>query len=761
MFGGENDDSNVFYDVIAWSDDLLPTMTPTTIPTSNPTSDPSFTPSSMPTAIPSSPSMSPTFAPTDIVWTISNAADSGNYSYYYYSYIVQDSQSIYPECIFLFGGDDCQKCVYCYNITSDELVNWDRLSTGTSSQGVPDAVMIGDTIYYLPYTGGISIYDVNTKIEAVLSGISTIDQESCLVRHPTNENYLFAVYSHSKTFYLIDLETGVTNTGFQMTGESLTFTRNWPSCAVNSFLDNVYLYVIGGDSVVIERINLDELIDEYESSNKTDISGTQWETLSGVLLSCSSDPRCTFDTSGYIRTVGVASVNQCIYIIGGETNDAAQQSNNQVLCLDVENEEILYLGDYLHYVEGHKVVSVDKRVYVFGGENRDKGVFYDTIAYSDELLPTSMPSSVPSFNPTTQPSNSPSNIPSAEPSYAPVTDPTAMPNVVHVSSTVGSEESTTKAIESTDDSNDNSNSGSTNTDSSGLTLDGNGVWIIVVLCVIGCCLCCVFLLMVLILGKLHNKSDTISQRQQLENVQSSSSVMNSANNFSNPSTTNQHTSQRGLISTSDPNETNSLGVELVKTLALDGDLMKPETVGRLVKGTSQELQPGIEGNEGGVAVPMNDGGYNNVNGNMNLPPRIPSVEAGGMVPKTTDGRNFEESSDEDGGGGVSSRGRGETDAIRNNKLAGWQNWSKKQVGDWLEYELLNNYGLNDESDKIKISNFIVHWRNNDISGRVLKLLKSKKEHNSNEWNSIKSQFPQNLQSIGLWLGVEDAIQSLP
>ena len=50
-----------------------------------------------------------------------------------------------------------------------------------------------------------------------------------------------------------------------------------------------------------------------------------------------------------------------------------------------------------------------------------------------------------------------------------------------------------------------------------------------------------------------------------------------------------------------------------------------------------------------------------------------------------------------------------------------------------------------------INNFVIHFKNNNISGQVLKLLRNSKDSNVNKWNNINQQFLNELQSTGLWL----------
>lgn len=299
----------------------------------------------------------------DLTWVESTASPE-SYSYYNYVHIGQNSDSSYPECIFLFGGSVCRTCSYCYNMTSDSLVSWGSIAVETYSQGIPNTVMIDDTIYYLSAADTIGIYDITTPTVQDVSTFSswTISHASCIVQHPDYDNYLFIMVSHSTGFIMFDLNSG--GTPIYIAGSDLSIERNWPSCAVNNYDDSNgdndnYFYVIGGDSIYFERINLDDVVGSYLDNGI--ITDVEWEIINktGVYLNCDMSVDCQMDFGGTgIRVMGATTYKHCIFIMGGETNGGGRQSNRETFCLDVENWQFLYLGNYIYYVEGHKMMYV-------------------------------------------------------------------------------------------------------------------------------------------------------------------------------------------------------------------------------------------------------------------------------------------------------------------------------------------------------------------------------------------------------------------
>ena len=106
-----------------------------------------------------------------------------------------------------------------------------------------------------------------------------------------------------------------------------------------------------------------------------------------------------------------------------------------------------------------------------------------------------------------------------------------------------------------------------------------------------------------------------------------------------------------------------------------------------------------------------------------------------------------------GGGGVGMS----TDAINRAKNIGWETWNVNKVVEWLEYELMTNYGLDSKEDQLQVKNFINEFTKHKVNGKILE--KIKKDSNYDNLRYLQSGFSD--QSMGLWIAVKDAVSELP
>ena len=227
--------------------------------------------------------VSPTFAGIQFEWTESTSSlVSGNYG----MITAHSSTSDYPECIFLLGGTETLTGAYCYNITNNNIIIWDDLQDFYANEVTNNAVMIGNNIFFVGAAGQSNIneyhriYYYNILSKEKVQIYANYVYESCLIKHPTNEK-LFIMYGRRDSndynnFYSFSIATQT------LTEEvSPIYDRYGQTCAI---LNN-YFYILFGQSIYIERININ-LLDSFETLSITlndindNINGIDWDLSS-------------------------------------------------------------------------------------------------------------------------------------------------------------------------------------------------------------------------------------------------------------------------------------------------------------------------------------------------------------------------------------------------------------------------------------------------------------------------------------------------
>lgn len=123
----------------------------------------------------------------DLTWTESAASlpqnDTGVFAAY-------DKDSLYPECIFIFGGFGCTTCAFCYNITDDTITTWSNHNNDTFIFYYADvytsSFFVGDdktNIYFLSKFGHLLHYNLITR-NLTLDFYDTTVNAACLVKDP-------------------------------------------------------------------------------------------------------------------------------------------------------------------------------------------------------------------------------------------------------------------------------------------------------------------------------------------------------------------------------------------------------------------------------------------------------------------------------------------------------------------------------------------------------------------------------------------------
>ena len=341
------------------------------------------------------------------------------------------TNSNFSDCVFVFGGKDCihNQCdtMFCYNTSSNNLESFGKLSIISNASFstrhvtcVSNAFVISDIIYWMNTNGSAYTYDLNGNLTREEFKTTIIDvQYPCLLKHP-NDTQFFVINdtndyeTHTPNeFWIYDL---VTNTTMQ--GNTMNAARYRPAAIVSEYdTDNPYIYVMGGHSKYIERLNLNNP------------QNGEWELLQLLLESSISDE---FDVAvNKYSAHGIATFANFIYLIGGY-DSGNETDKDDIILLDIENWEIKWAGVYPTGISRFAVSFAQDRIYGFGGHNGPEHTTdYDlsSIYISNELEydPTSFPTPIP-----TQiiPSSTPSVDSVAlgyDPSIFPTTIPTETP----------------------------------------------------------------------------------------------------------------------------------------------------------------------------------------------------------------------------------------------------------------------------------------------------------------------------------------------
>ena len=317
-----------------------------------------------------------------------------------------------PDLVWLVGSYHCAACVYYYNITNDSLSYYDTLiysSSEISPHTIPSGVMINEMAYYLTKNGALFEYNISNKSETQIYDYSI--SQPCMTKNNRNNRELYIIGISSTVFNIFNL-TDMTN----YVGNSLLSSRGIPSCVVNEYLDDPYLYIIAGNNINIERIKLNE-----------NILTNEWELLPFQLSI--NNVKTELSELGFSSPI---SYTNFILLLGGYDR-SVNNGSREIFYIDI-NESDAGLVGYLAqrmWSSGAVMANVgsnglNKRIFTFGGSD-GSGTLIDAIYYTDLLLPTKAPSSIPSHIPSTIPSSEPTNEPSTIPTTIPTNDPTSHP----------------------------------------------------------------------------------------------------------------------------------------------------------------------------------------------------------------------------------------------------------------------------------------------------------------------------------------------
>ena len=319
---------------------------------------------------------------------------------------VYEENSRYPECVWLLAGVQCSStCVYCFNLTTQEFVEWDTLTLDgdyTLSDGA--AVLMSeaetDYIYMTQRNGYIMKYDIEAKNGTWFYEYSKVleFEDPCLTKHPWTNQYLFVV-DLTDDFWIYDFESGQYIESF-----SLTYGRTYAACIVHQNTDeDPYLYVVGGAKAYVERMNL----------NNFGLDGNGWEVVgsSEILDSTAVTDSDTinFDSAQYFA---LFKYDKYIFILGGY--DTTYEAD--IVVIDTLEETAFYDSDFtlphhslalclfcflfwfvfglgflqqcgVLYGIGSKAVYANDRVWIFGGYDSQ---YWNYMWYSNVLPPENL-----------------------------------------------------------------------------------------------------------------------------------------------------------------------------------------------------------------------------------------------------------------------------------------------------------------------------------------------------------------------------------
>ena len=236
----------------------------------------------------------------------------------YDSYSAYNSESDYPDCIFVFGGYTGEPAeeLYCFSISNHSLIEFDTFQVLTANllpKGNPSALMWrnetdgDDYIYYVyrqssnPY---IKRYNLDKRENEYLATLDGFIGGACMQFNPFNTSEILLVEAYGDAFGVFNIDDNT----FTL-GETLDHAIKRQSCVAidNEYMnDEPYFYVFGYG--YIQRLNLN-------SGSVT--ANTAWETVQGSLEV--SDENCDADWSvgSEIRQFRSILFSNLIYLIGG------------------------------------------------------------------------------------------------------------------------------------------------------------------------------------------------------------------------------------------------------------------------------------------------------------------------------------------------------------------------------------------------------------------------------------------------------------
>ena len=147
------------------------------------------------------------------------------------------------------------------------------------------------------------------------------------------------------------------------TGPSITYSRVEHTCVIDNYhINNPFLYIFGGDSIYIERINLNTL--------------DEWEELTQQFLDIDGS---SFSFSTAIRQLVPIVFDKYVLLMRGYDGDA---DNEDIFIFDFTTLTLQLFGKWSATGVGTSGILAQNRIFLFGGEDTAP---YDTIYHTPEI----------------------------------------------------------------------------------------------------------------------------------------------------------------------------------------------------------------------------------------------------------------------------------------------------------------------------------------------------------------------------------------
>ena len=270
-------------------------------------------------------------------WTLSPTAQLARADRNQFAAYNEDSN--YPDCIFVFGGNDADD-IYCLNLTTMVVNYWGDLDDNyynVEAATPASLILSGDLLYYADYNGYIIRYDLSSRLSTMVnSELSTISggagfKSPCMVQNPGTEDQFLIIDGLGTGFATFN---STTNTA--TIGQSFSTSVDRPVCIVVNneyYSTRPYFYIFTGKTANIQRLDI-----------SGDVVSTNWETLT-VTLSF-SDGSCDVNSWGSIYTSNAMLYNNLVYIIGGLDSSTASD-DSCIISFDITDNNIEYVGNFL------------------------------------------------------------------------------------------------------------------------------------------------------------------------------------------------------------------------------------------------------------------------------------------------------------------------------------------------------------------------------------------------------------------------------
>ena len=267
---------------------------------------------------------------------------------------------------------------YRYDVTGQFMVRTWKDGPGVASGSFENAVLFTaselnqtkDVLYFMSalYNPATIVKYTNDSALALSKTIPDSGTNLCLIRHPTNTKYLFSIGLFGTNVVNKLIAYDIKNEEYLIHNITLNHVHSVPGCIVMKVESVNYFYVIGGNSVYIERINLDHVVNELnDQMNETfnisnAIINTEWEVINVTIpIKNVSNSESSVGCTNYsvISSSSIVKYRRYILILGGRCGLTNEYQTGNVLYFNVHTNEIGYLDDIPIKMSGSLAVYVN------------------------------------------------------------------------------------------------------------------------------------------------------------------------------------------------------------------------------------------------------------------------------------------------------------------------------------------------------------------------------------------------------------------